>query len=319
MLRRLLLSTAGTFGLIGALCALPAAAHAADKPRVFALVPKLVGVPFYADVETGCKDEAKKIGVECLFTGPTQVDEAQQVQVMRDLITRGVSGIGVAPNNPESVASVIVAAQKKGIPVITFDSDAPKSKRTSFVGTNNLEGGELGGKAFKAALPGGGTYAVITGGLAADNLNDRIKGFRDTIGGGFKEVAGSPFPCDDDSSRAIQLIQDILAKNPNISGIFFSGGWPMFAPEAYSRALRSRAGDLKNGKFVIVSFDVQESQLRLLKDGLATALVGQRPFAMGAQSMDVLNKLADKQSVPPVVDTGVDLVDAKNVDQFMKK
>lgn len=319
MLRRLLLSTAGTLGLIGALCALPVTARAADKTKVFALVPKLVGVPFYADVEAGCKEEAKKIGVECLFTGPTQVDEAQQVQVMRDLITRGVSGIGVAPNNPESVASVIVAAQKKGIPVITFDSDAPKSKRTSFVGTNNLDGGELGGKAFKAALPQGGTYAIITGGLAADNLNDRIKGFRDAIGSGFKEVAGSPYPCDDDSSRAIQLIQDILAKNPNISGIFFSGGWPMFAPEAYSRALRSRADDIKSGKFVVISFDVQEPQLRLLKDGLATALVGQRPFAMGAQSMDILNKLSDHQSVPPVVDTGVDLVDAKNVDQFMKK
>ncbi len=302
--------------LIGALGAGPSAA---EKTKVFAMVPKLVGVPFYADVEAGCKDEAKKLGVECLFTGPTQVDEAQQVQVMRDLITRGVSGIAVAPNNPESVASVIVAAQKKGIPVITFDSDAPKSKRTSFVGTNNLQGGELGGKAFKAALPNGGTYAIITGGLAADNLNDRIKGFREAIGSGFKEVSGSPFPCDDDSSRAIQNIQDVLAKNPNISGFFFSGGWPMFAPEAYSRALRSRADQIKNGKFVVVSFDVQEPQLRLLKEGLATALVGQRPFAMGVQSMEVLNKLSDKQSVPPVVDTGVDLVDAKNVDQFLKK
>ena len=318
-MRKMLLCATAVLGLGGALCALPAGLRAAEKPKVFALVPKLVGVPFYADVEAGCKEEAKKINAECLFTGPTQADEAEQVRVMRDLITRGVAGIGVAPNNPESVASAIVAAQKKGIPVITFDSDAPKSKRTAFVGTNNLEGGELGGKAFKAALPNGGTYAIITGGLAADNLNDRIKGFRSAIGSGSKEVSGSPFPCDDDSSKAIQLIQDILAKNPNLSGMFFSGGWPMFAPEAYSRAMRSRAEDIKSGKFVVISFDVQEPQLRLLKSGLATALVGQRPRAMGAQSIDVLNKLSDKESVPAVVDTGVDLVDAKNVDQFVSK
>jgi ribose transport system substrate-binding protein len=318
-MQKMLLCATAVLGLGAVLCARPAELRAAEKPKVFALVPKLVGVPFYADVEAGCKEEAKKINAECLFTGPTQADEAEQVRVIRDLITRGVAGIGIAPNNPESVASAIVAAQAKGIPIITFDSDAPKSKRTSFVGTNNLEGGEAGGKAFKAALPNGGSYAIITGGLAADNLNERIKGFRGTIGSGFKEVAGSPYPCDDDSSKGVQLIQDILAKNPNLSGIFFSGGWPMFAPEAYTRALRSRADDIKSGKFVVVSFDVQEPQLRLLKAGLATALVGQRPRAMGAQSMDVLNKLSDKQSVPAVVDTGVDLVDAKNIDEFLKK
>ena len=93
----------------------------------------------------------------------------------------------------------------------------------------------------------------------------------------------------------------------------------MFAPEAYSRAVRSRADALKEGKFVVVAFDVQEPQLRLLKSGLATALVGQRPRAMGAQSLVILDALLNKQAVPPVVDTGVDLVDAKNVDQFLSK
>ena len=158
-MRKLLLCAAGALALAAVLPA--PATRAADKAKVLALVPKLVGVPFFADVEAGCKEEAKRIGVECLFTGPTQVDEAEQVRVIRDLITRGVSGIGISPNNPESVASVIVAAQNKGIPVITFDSDAPKSKRTSFVGTDNVEAGTLGGRAFKAALPGGGTYAII--------------------------------------------------------------------------------------------------------------------------------------------------------------
>ena len=315
MTRRELLCTAGALGLAAVL---PKGLMAQQR-KVFALVPKLVGVPFYADVEAGCKEQAAKMGVECLFTGPTQVDEAEQVRVIRDLITRNVSGLAIAPNNPESVASAIAAAQAKGIPVITFDSDAPKSKRSAFVGTDNRGGGELGGKAFRAALPGGGTYAIITGGLAADNLNARIAGFKAGLGDGFKEVAGSPFPCEDDSSRGIQIMQDVLAKNPTLSGFFFSGGWPMFAPEAYTRALRNRADDIKSGKFVVVSFDVQEPQLRLLKAGMATALVGQRPRAMGAQSLVVLNALLAKESVPPVTDTGVDLVDAKTVDQFLSK
>jgi ribose transport system substrate-binding protein len=312
------LAACGLAGIGLALCVSVQTGLAADK-KVFAMVPKLVGVPFYADVEEGCKAEAAKLGDECLFTGPNQADEAEQVRVIRDLITKGVNGIAIAPNNPSSVASVITAAQGKGIPVITFDSDAPNSKRTAFVGTNNEEGGQEGGKAFAAALPNGGTYAVITGGLAADNLNARIKGFKSQLGPNFKEVSGSPYPCDDDSNKAIQIVRDVLTKNPNLSGFFFSGGWPMFAPEAYARAVHSRAEDIKSGKFVVVAFDVQPPQIRLLKENMATALVGQRPKTMGAQSIDVLNKLSDKDKVPPVVDTGVDLVTPKNVDQFVPR
>ena len=293
-------------------------AQAQDASKVFAMVPKLVGVPFYADVEKGCNEEAKKLHVTCLFTGPTQADEAQQAQVVRDLVTKGVAGIAVAPNNPESIASAIAAARAKGIPVITFDSDAPKSKRTTFVGTNNLDGGTAGGKAFKAALPKGGTYAIITGGLAASNLNDRIKGFKTAIGSGFTEVAGSPFPCDDDSNKAIQLIQDVLTKNPNLSGIFYSGGWPMFAPEAYTRALQGHQADIKSGKFIVVSFDTLTAQLKLLKSGYATTLIGQRPYKMGTQSIDVLSGMTEKKSEPPIIDTGVDVVTPKNVDTFLK-
>jgi len=315
---KLLLVAASVLGLATAWVAAPQSAEAQEK-KVFALVPKLVGVPFYSDVEVGCKAEAEKIGVECLFTGGTQVDEAEQVRVIRDLITKNVSGLAIAPNNPASVASVIEAAQAKGIPVITFDSDAPNSKRTSFVGTNNRQGGEEGGKAFKATLPNGGKYAIITGGLAADNLNERIEGFKSQLGSNFTEVAGSPFPCDDDSNKGVQLVQDVLSKNPDLSGFFFSGGWPMFAPQAYARAVKNKVEEIKAGKFAVVAFDVQDAQLQLLKQQYATALVGQRPITMGAKSIDILNDLVAKKSVPPVVDTGVDLVTAKNVAGYKKQ
>ena len=309
--------TLGVTATTAIMMATSANAFAAEK--VFALVPKLVGVPFYADVEKGCNDEAAKLGAKCVFTGPTQADEAEQTKVLRDLITKGVSGLGVAPNNPASVAAVIKDAQAKGIPVVTFDSDAPASNRTAFVGTNNKAGGTEGGKAFRAALAGGGKYAVITGGLAADNLNQRIAGFKEGLGDGYTEVAGSPFACNDDANAAIQIIHDVLTKNPDIKGFFFAGGWPMFAPEAFSRALKSHHEDIKAGKFVVVSFDTLDSQLKLLKEGYATTLIGQRPYGMGAKSVDALNTLAGKGTVDAVIDTGVDVVSKDNVSKFLKE
>lgn len=305
-------------GVISLSIAALTVAEAANQQRLFALVPKTISVPFYNDVERGMNDEAKKIGVQAKFTGPPTADAAQQVQILQDLVSQGVSGIAVAPMDADSVIGVIASARKKGIPVITFDSDSPKADRISFVGTNNLVGGEKGGEAFQKLMPKG-KFAIITGGLAAANLNERIKGFREFVkGGNYTEIPGSPFPCNDDASKAIQIIQDVLTRHPDLDGFFFSGGWPMFAPEAYIKAIGKRADDIKNKKFVVVSFDTLTEQLKLLKAGYGNVLIGQRPYAMGVKSIDMLNDLADKKSVPAVVDTGVDVVDSSNVDQFLK-
>ncbi len=311
-MKHMLIATAA----IATVCAGALTSAQAAEKKVFALVPKALGVAFYADAEKGCKEEAAKIGAECLFTGPSQLDDAEQARIVRDLITKKVAGISIAPNNADSISNVISAALAKNIPVVTFDSDAPKSKRIAFIGTNNEAGGEAAGAAFTKAMPNGGTYAILTGGLSAQNLNDRIKGFESKLSDKFKEVSGSPFSCNDDSSTGVQVIQDILAKNPNLDGIFYSGGWPMFAPEAYMRALKNKAPDLKAGKFVVVSFDTLPSQIKLLKEGYATTLVGQRPLAMGTGSIDQLDKLSKGETVPPVTDTGVDIVDASNVAKF---
>jgi ribose transport system substrate-binding protein len=293
-------------------------ANAADKPKTFALVPKSISVPFYADVEKGCKEEAQKLGVKIMYTGPDTADEAEQVKVLRDVVSRGVSGLAVAPMNADSVIGVIADARKKGIPVITFDSDSPNSQRICYVGTDNLEAGKEAGKAFKKLLPKG-KYAVLTGGLAAANLNERIKGFKEIVNGSdYTEVQGSPFPCEDDAVRGVQIVQDIMTRYPNLDGIFFSGGWPLFgAPEAFIKAVAKRAADIKADKFVLVAFDTLPEELKLLKAGYCSALIGQRPYAMGVKSMDVLNDIANGGKGENV-NTGVDVVERSNVDQFLK-
>ena len=134
---------------LATLAAFFSSGYAADKPKTFALVPKSISVPFYADVEKGCKEEAEKLGVKLVYTGPNTPDEAEQVQILRDVVARGVNGLAIAPMNADSVVGVIADARKKGIPVITFDSDSPKSERICYVGTDNYEAGKEAGKAFR--------------------------------------------------------------------------------------------------------------------------------------------------------------------------
>jgi ribose transport system substrate-binding protein len=316
MIKKILILIAGS---LTAISTLTGGAFAADKPLVFAIVPKGINDPFFADVEKGAREEAKKYNAQILYTGSTQSDESEQVQILRDLLTRGVTGIALSPVNADAVMGVIASAAGKHIPVVTFDSDAPDSKRLAYIGTNNLAAGEEAGKAFKSHLAKG-KIAVITGHLAAANHGERVKGFHNIVNGSdYQEVPGSPFPCDDDVAKSIQIIQDTLTRYPDLNGFFFSGGWSTFgAPEAYKNAMAKKKADIASNKFVVVSFDTLPQQLEVLKDGYLTALIGQRPFKMGVQSIDALKAATEGKPVQNE-DTGVDVVTAENVDQFTAK
>ena len=111
------------------------------KDKVFALVPKAMNNPFFDQARDGCTKAAKEIGgVQCLFIGPADATEQEQVQVVQDLITKHVDGIGVSAANAPAIAKVLARAKEAKIPVVTWDSDllpADKGLRASYIGTVN--------------------------------------------------------------------------------------------------------------------------------------------------------------------------------------
>ena len=168
------------------------AAHpavAADKKYVFALVPKNMNNPFFDQARDGCKKAEKELGgaVECLYIGPGEHGGGEeQVQVINDLIARKVDGIAVSPSNAPAIGRALIAAQKAGIPVLTWDSDLldrDQKLRIAYVGTHNYEIGVNLAKQVMAIKPKGGTICIQSGGAAAANHNERMQGIRDTLGG----------------------------------------------------------------------------------------------------------------------------------------
>jgi ribose transport system substrate-binding protein len=293
-------------------------ADAQEKKKAFGVVPVQLANPFFAEIERGAKEQANKLGVECIYTASKTANEAEQIQVFRDLMTRGVNGIAIAPINGGALVGPISEARKRGIAVVMMNGDSPNSDRQAYVGTDQLSASHKAGEVFKALLPKG-KYAVLTGDAAAVDMQQRLQGFKDAIKSpDYEEVAGSPFPCNDDLNAAVRIVQDVLIKYPDLDGFYYAGGWPMFAPQAYIKALGGRAAEIKSKKLVIVSFDTLAEQLKLLKEGYASVLIGQRPYKIGIEVINTLNDLSEGKSVPAVVDTGVDVVDANNVDQFLK-
>lgn len=303
-------------GLTIAMMATPAFA----QTYKFAVVPKAMNNPFFDVARDGCMKRAKELGnVECIYKGPIEHEPATQAQIIQDFITQKVDGLAISVADVAAMTKSIDAATAAGIPVITFDADAPGSKRLAYIGTNNKDFGLALGKQLAQLRPDGGKYAMVSGGPGAKNLAERVDGVREALKGSkWVEVQGSPTFCNDDSALAIQQMSDLRTATPDLGAIVPVGGWPMFAPEGYKAFVNKNKKDIDAGKFTLVVADTLKMQLELLRDGYSNALTGQRPFEMGEKSMDTLLAIKKGQKVPEVIYTGLDLVTKDNVAQLLK-
>ena len=286
----------------------------------FVIVPKAMNNPFFDVARDGCLKRAKELGnVECIYKGPVEHEPATQAQIIQDFITQKVDGLAISVADVAAMTKSIDAATAAGIPVITFDADAPGSKRLAYIGTNNKDFGLALGKQLLQLKPEGGKYAVVSGGPGAKNLAERVDGVREALKGSkWTEVAGSPTFCNDDPALAVQQMADLRTATPDLGAIVPVGGWPMFAPEGYKAFVNKNKKDIDAGKLTLVVADTLKMQLELLRDGYSNALTGQRPFEMGEKAMDALLAIKKGQKVPEVIYTGLDLVTKDNVAQLLK-
>jgi ribose transport system substrate-binding protein len=311
-MRKILLAVAAV-----AMMASPALAQ--TKYRVV-IVPKAMNNPFFDVARDGCLKRAKELGnVECIYKGPIEHEPATQAQIIQDFVTQKVDGIAISVADVAAMTRSIDAAAAAGIPVVTFDADAPGSKRIAYIGTNNKDFGLALGKQLLQLRPEGGKYAMISGGPGAKNLAERVDGVREALKGSkWVEVSGSPTFCNDDSALGVQQMTDLRTATPDLAAIVPVGGWPMFAPEGYKAFVNKNKKDIDAGKFTLVVADTLKMQLELLRDGYSNALTGQRPFEMGEKAMDILLAIKKGEKVPEIVYTGLDLVTKENVAQLLK-
>lgn len=302
----------------------------------FALVPKAMNNPFFDFARDGCMQAAEDLDdVECLYIGPSEHTEADQIQVVEDLITRRVDGVAVSPSNAVAMARVLVRAADSGIPVITWDSDLlaqDAGLRITYIGTENRAMGVEQAKLLQELKPEGGSICIQSGGAAAMNHNERMQGLRDTLAGvpsagppgerlegrnGWTEVAACPLYTNDDFPLAVQQMADVLASEPDLDVFSITGGFPQFVDQAYRQAVKPYRERIESLDLVIIGADVLPMQLELLVEGLSHGQVGQRPYAMGYRSMEVLLELVNGGSVEDPIYTGLDvLTSAADVEAF---
>jgi ribose transport system substrate-binding protein len=222
--------------------------------------------------------------------------------------------------------------------VLTWDSDVlPENKdlRLAYIGTHNYEIGVNLAKIVQTIKPKGGTICIQSGGAAAANHNERMKGIRDTLAGkesaespgdpltgqnGWTEIDGCPLYTNDDFPLSVQQFQDIMAKNPNLDAFVPTGGFPQFVPDANRAAVGPFKDKIANKELALVVADTLPVQLDQMKEGLSLGQVGQRPFEMGYKTMFALKDVKDGKAAPtdPTY-TGLDVCTPETVDTCIAK
>lgn len=287
---------------------------ATKTEKKFAFVTNNVS-EFWKQAAAGVHKYNKEAGVTVEVKSPVNGKVEEQNQIIEDLVAQGYDGIAVsviAPN--DQVAEINKAAAKTS--VICFDSDCPKSNRLAYIGTDNYDAGKTLGERIVQLLPKGGKMAVFVGTFAADNARQRLDGIKDAIKGHNIDIEVQK---EDqvDNNKARTNVEDVLNGYADIN--LLCGLWSYNGP-AIAKAIDASG---KKGKVLAAVFDGDDATLEAIKSGTLSCTVVQKPFEEGYLASKMLNDLASKgKSVlpsPPVVKTGVELIDAQNIDAYEKQ
>src|SRR4030095_10342959 len=207
-------------------------------------------VDFYDTmVDAVKKYDADHADVEVVYgQGKSGTDGEGEIAIIENMIVQGVKAIAITPTSP-NVQAALDKAVKAGIKVVLIDNDIPGwSGKSSVVATDNLAGGKLAGTWVSQHAKPGSKIGILQGRLGNPSLDDRVKGFKSTLGSAGTVVAEPATDCD--QTKGLNAAQDLLTAHPDVSVIYGACGPPIIG------ALQAiKAAGKAQGSIVVVGFD----------------------------------------------------------------
>jgi ribose transport system substrate-binding protein len=200
-----------------------------------------------------------------------------QKQIIQDLLAKGTQGIAISPEDADKQTDTLNSVASQAL-LICSDSDAAKSKRVCYIGTDNEAAGEQAGQEILKALPDGGKIMLFVGDLGAQNAHDRKAGIEKALTGSKVTIIDTRTD-DADHQRAKTNAEDTITKYPDISAMV--GLWSYNGPAIVDAVTSAK----KIGQIKVICFDEEDGTLKGLQDGVVTSTIVQNPYEFGHQSM----------------------------------
>jgi ribose transport system substrate-binding protein len=295
-----------------------------ETTEVYILVTTNTKIPYWQEAAEGLRAAARDLGVKSEMVGPDSYDPKAEKEEMMKLPQRKIppAGVLVSAADPELMREAIDSVAAAGIPVVTIDSDSPKSKRMTFIGTNNYEAGQMSGELLAKQIYGKGNVVIYTIPGQA-NLDERMEGCKRVLARspGIKilqviNMAGDP-------TKAFDGTQSLIEKGKNPPDAFV-------CLEALSCTEVANVLDRANMRDkTIIAMDTGEGTLNWMRKGMIRATIAQKPYTMSYYGTRVLDDFhhnkpsgdatsvqSSRSVVPVFMDTGATLVEKSNLASF---
>ena len=295
-----------------------AAKPAPARGLKIAMIAKSSTNPVFLAARTGALAAARElqqehgVPVEIAWLTPPTEDGQVQAQRIAQAVAEGMSAILISCSDAGKVTGAINDAVARGVPVMTFDSDAAGSKRFAVYGVDDIKTGEAVMVELAKQLGGKGKVAILAGNQNAPNLRKRVEGVKQEAAkhSGIA-IVGTFYHIETPQDAAAEVVR-VQNAYPEVQGWAMIGGWPLFTPTLLK--------DLDPKKVKIVAVDALPVMLPYVEKGLAPVLLAQPVYLWGHVSVQkIFDKVQLKQDVPEVIPMELVRVSKENLGSWARQ
>jgi ribose transport system substrate-binding protein len=283
-----------------------------------ALIAKSSTNPVFLSARTGAEAAAKEqsqkhgIPIEIIWLTPPSEDGQVQAQRLTQAVNEGASAVLISCSDAAKVNGAINDAAARGVPVMTFDSDAPDSKRFAFYGVDDVKTGQAVMDELAKQMGEKGSIAILAGNQNAPNLRKRVQGVEEAAKKyANMKIVGTFYHVETPQDAAAEVIR-VQNAYPQIQGWAMIGGWPLFTQTLLT--------DLDPKKVKIVAVDALPAELAYVDKGLAPVLLAQPTYLWGHVSVEkIVEKVHLKQDVPEIIPMELVRVSKENLGTWARQ
>ena len=280
-----------------------------DKPVIYVSYHD-VSNEFAPFIKAGVEKADKEFNVDARLVGPVGADAEKQVSEIESLIQKGADGLAISSVSTDALAPIIDRALAQGIPVVTFNTDNPNSKRLAFVGQDLVESGRVAGKLLGDELKGKGNVIITTLDAAAQWSIDREKGAREGLGQypGIKILA--TVTTGTEPQQIYGSVENAMQAHPNVDGIL--------SLECCSTPAAGQYLERNSlvGKVKVVGFDMLPVTIKLVQGNVIAATIDQAPEKQSYEAVRLLLDVLKGKSAH-TIDTGAAVYTNKNIGDYV--